>query len=164
MNRPQDYSRRVPYRAQARWYRRLNKAGVLLTSLGLAPRGVVTLEVRGRTSGKVRRVPVLVTRHDIDDYLVALAGEAQWVRNVRAAGGHVVIRRRRARKAQLEEIPAEGRTEIIAAYLDAGRVRGGEQTQSNQARYYFGLRADPSIDEIGTIVEHYPVFRIDYTD
>lgn len=164
MSRPQDYSRRVPYRAPARWYRRLNKAGVLLTSLGLTPRGVVTLEVRGRTSGKVRRVPVLVTRHNSDDYLVALAGEAQWVRNVRAADGRVVIRRRRARKAHLEEIPTDDRAEIIAAYLDAGRVRGGEDTRSYQARYYFGLSADPSIDEIDAVVEHYPIFRITYTD
>lgn len=87
MVKPQDYSARVAYRPPKGWYRRLNWLGVLLTSTGLAPRDAVTLQVRGRVSGKPRRIPVLRTHHDGDDYLVALAGESQWVRNVRAAGG-----------------------------------------------------------------------------
>ena len=83
--KPQDYSARTAYRVPAAWYRRLNGLGVLPTSLGLAPRDAVTLHVRGRTSGKVRRVPILRTRYREEDYLVSLAGESQWVRNVRAA-------------------------------------------------------------------------------
>lgn len=66
--KPQDYSARTAYRPPAAWYRRLNWLGVLLTSLGLAPRDAVTLEVRGRTSGKVRRVPILRTLYRGDDY------------------------------------------------------------------------------------------------
>ena len=31
---------------------------------------------------------------------------------------------------------------------------------TNEARYYFGLSADPSLEEIGRITKHYPVFRI----
>lgn len=61
--KPQDYSARTAYRPPAGWYRRLNWLGVLLTSLGLAPRDAVTLQVRGRTTGKVRRVPILRTRY-----------------------------------------------------------------------------------------------------
>lgn len=49
---------RTAYRPPAAWYRRLNWLGVLLTSQGLAPRDAVTLQVRGRTSGKLRRVPI----------------------------------------------------------------------------------------------------------
>jgi len=90
---PQDYSSRTRYRPPAAWYRRINNGlCVLLTSLGLATRDAVTLEVRGRRSGKRRRTPILRIPHQGGDYLVALAGESEWVRNVRAAGGRAVIR------------------------------------------------------------------------
>ena len=50
---PQDFSRRIRYRPPAAWYRRVsNRLGVLLTAAGLAPQDAVTLEVRGRKSGK----------------------------------------------------------------------------------------------------------------
>lgn len=160
--KPQDYSARTAYRPPAGWYRRLNGLGVLLTSLGLAPRDAVTLQVRGRTTGKVRRVPILRTRYRGDDYLVALAGESQWVRNVRAARGHAVIRRRRARWVHLEELASTERAEIIAEYLHAGQLRSGAEAKADQARFYFGLDPEPSIDDIEAIADNYPVFRITY--
>lgn len=160
--KPQNYSARTAYRPPAAWYRRLNWLGVLLTSLGLAPRDAVTLQVRGRTSGKLRRVPILRTRYRSDDYLVALAGESQWVRNVRAASGHAVIRRGGARQVRLEELPPTERAEIIAEYLRAGQRRSGAEANADQARFYFGLDPEPSIDDIGAIVDNYPVFRVIY--
>ena len=160
--KPQDYSARTVYRPPAAWYRRLNWLGVLLTSLGLAPRDAVTLQVRGRTSGKLRRVPILRTRYRGDDYLVALAGESQWVRNVRAAGGHAVIRRGGARQVRLEELPTTERAEVIAEYLRAGQRRSGAEANADQARFYFGLDPEPSLDDIHAIVGNYPVFRVNY--
>jgi deazaflavin-dependent oxidoreductase (nitroreductase family) len=159
---PQDFSARTEYRPPAGWYRRLGRFGALLTSLGLAPRDAVTLEVAGRKSGRVRRTPILVTRHRDGDYLVSLAGESQWVRNVRAAGGEAVIRRRGRREVRLEEVAADDRAAIIAAYLDAGRERSGGKAHAGQARFYFGLEPDPSIDDIAAIAGYYPVFRVVY--
>jgi deazaflavin-dependent oxidoreductase (nitroreductase family) len=161
---PQDFSARAEYRPPARWYRRLNPLGVLFTSLGLAPRDAVTLEVRGRASGRVRRIPILVTRHRGEDYLVSLAGQSQWVRNVRAAGGEATVRRRKRRRVHLEEAAPADRAEIIAEYLRAGKERSGAKAHAKQARYYFGLDPDPSIADIGAIAEYYPVFRVVYTD
>jgi deazaflavin-dependent oxidoreductase (nitroreductase family) len=161
---PQDFGSRTEYRPPATWYQRLNRLGVPLTSLGLAPRDAVTLEVRGRKSGKLRRIPILRTHYQNADYLVALAGESQWVRNVRAADGHAVIRRRKTRPIRLEELPMADRPAIIAAYLRAGLERSGAKANAKQARYYFGLGPDPSIDDIRTIAEYYPVFRIVYRD
>lgn len=158
--KPQDYSARTVYRAPAAWYRRLNGLGVLLTSLGLAPRDAVTLQVQGRTSGKVRRVPILRTGYRGEDYLVSLAGESQWVRNVRAAQGHAIIRRRGSRPVRLEELPPAERPEIIAAYLHAGLRRSGPEANADQARFYFGLDPRASIDDIRAIADHYPVFRV----
>jgi hypothetical protein len=108
-------------------------------------------------------VPILRTRIQGRDYLVALAGESEWVRNVRAARGEAVIRRGRARHAHLEEIAPAGRADIIAEYLHAGRRRSGADASADQARYYFGLDPDPSIDDIRAIVDYYPVFHIIYT-
>lgn len=160
---PQDFSARTEYRPPARWYQRLSWLGVLLTSLGLAPRDTVTLEVRGRKSGRVRRVPILTTRYRGEDYLVSLAGESQWVRNVRAADGEAAIRRRKTRDVHLEELAPPDRAEIIARYLHAGRERSGTKAHAKQARCYFGLDPDPSIADIGAIAEYYPVFRVVHT-
>ena len=102
---PQKYSARTAYRPPADWYQRFNKIGVPLIALGLAPQDAVVLEVQGRKSGKTRRTPILRTRYNGDDFLVALAGEAQWVRNVRAAGGEAAIRHRLRRRVGLHELP-----------------------------------------------------------
>jgi deazaflavin-dependent oxidoreductase (nitroreductase family) len=161
---PQDYSRRAVYRPPAAWYRRINSSlGVLLTSLGLAPRDAVTLEVRGRRSGKPRRTPVLRTPYRDEDFLVALAGESEWVRNVRAAAGRAVIRRRGARPVLLAEVPVEERPEVISEYLRRGVERSGPKAAAKQARYYFGLNPDPSLDESRAVADRYPVFRVTYT-
>ncbi|MGD0945021.1 MAG: hypothetical protein ABR972_12210 [Acidimicrobiales bacterium] len=33
-------------------------------------------------------------------------------------------------------------------------------SEAREARYYFGVGADPSLEEIAKVAEHYPVFRI----
>jgi hypothetical protein len=108
-------------------------------------------------------VPILRTRYQGKDYLVALTGESQWVRNVRAARGDAVIRRGRARHVRLDELAPADRPDIIVEYLHAGRQRSGADANANQARFYFGLAPDPSIDDIRAIVDYYPVFRVIYT-
>lgn len=157
---PQDYSGEGSYRPPAQWYRRLNPIGVPLTTLGIAPRDAVTLEVRGRRSGQPRRTPILVTQYEGADYLVALAGESQWARNVRAAGGEAVLRRRGARRVRLVEVPVEERAPVLAAYLEAGRRRSGEPAAQEQARWYFGLEEPPTLERLMGLAPRYPVFRV----
>jgi deazaflavin-dependent oxidoreductase (nitroreductase family) len=161
---PQEYAQRTRYRPPAAWYRRLNWLGVALTSLGLAPRDAVMLQVRGRRSGKPRRTPILRTPYRSQDYLVALAGESQWVRNVRAAGGQAVLRRGTAHWVQLQELPPEERPEVIGEYLGRGRQRSGAKAAAKQARSYFGLPPDASVEEIRAVAGYYPVFRVLYAD
>jgi deazaflavin-dependent oxidoreductase (nitroreductase family) len=156
--RPQDYSAPVAYRPPAGWYRRLNHLGVPLTSLGWAPQGAVTLEVRGRRTGKPRRVPILVTEHEGAEYLVALAGEAQWLRNVRAADGYAVLRRRKARPVRLHELPVEERPPVLAAYIEAARRRSGPETADVAIRRYFGVD-HPGPEDLTRIAPRYPVLR-----
>lgn len=159
---PQDYSARTAYRPPAAWYQRFNKIGVPLIALGLAPHDAVVLEVRGRKSGKTRRTPILRTDHDGADFLVALAGEAQWVRNVRAAGGEAAIRHRLRRRATLHELPPAERAPVIAAYIDAAKRRSKDKVAARAIQFYFGIDLDASPDEIAGIAGYYPVFRIEY--
>jgi deazaflavin-dependent oxidoreductase (nitroreductase family) len=160
--RPQDYSADTRYRAPSRLYGHLSRwIGVPLTSVGLAPRHAVTLEVAGRRSGRPRRNPVLVTTQDDADYLVSLAGESEWVRNVRAAGGRAVLHRRGARPVHLLELAPASRAPVLAAYQAAGAVRSGEAAAQLQARYNFGLGPAPTLADFERIASRYPVFRVE---
>lgn len=157
---PQDYSGEGSYRPPSPWYRRLNPVGVPLTTWGFAPRDAVTLQVRGRRTGRPRRIPILITRYEGADYLVALAGQSQWVRNVRAAGGDAVLRRRSTRRVRLEEVPVEERAPVLAAYLAAGKRRSGESAAREQAKWYFGLHEPPTVERLAVLAPRYPVFRV----
>jgi deazaflavin-dependent oxidoreductase (nitroreductase family) len=157
------YSGSDRYRPPPRWYSRLQWLGFALTWLGLSPRYVVTLEVPGRRSGVIRRTNLVLLDHDGERYLVALAGESEWVRNVRAAGGRVVLSRRRQRRAAtLVEVPVKDRAPVIRAYmLRAGRRPGSAQV-AREGRDYFGLSSDPTPGEVGSVADRYPVFRVVY--
>jgi deazaflavin-dependent oxidoreductase (nitroreductase family) len=88
---------------------------------------VVTLEVPGRRSGVLRKTNLVLLEHGGERYLVALAGESEWVRNVRAAGGRVMLGRRRRRcAATLVEVPARDRAPLVRAYM----LRGGRRPES----------------------------------
>jgi glyoxylase-like metal-dependent hydrolase (beta-lactamase superfamily II) len=149
------------YRPPPRLYARLQWLGLALTWLGLSPRGVVTLEVPGRRSGVIRRTNLLLTEHDGERYLVALAGESEWVRNARATGGRVVLGRRRQRRpATLVEVPAKDRAPVIRAYMLRWERRPGSTAVTREARDYFGVGADLTLAEIGSVADRYPVFRV----
>jgi deazaflavin-dependent oxidoreductase (nitroreductase family) len=155
------YSGSARYRPPPRWYSRLQWLGFALTWLGLSPRYVVTLEVPGRRSGVIRRTNLVLLEYDGEQYLVALAGESEWVRNVRAAGGRVVLgRRRRRRAATLVEVPTQDRAPVIRAYLLRVGRRPGSAQVAREARTYFGVGANPTLAEIGSVADRYPVFRV----
>jgi glyoxylase-like metal-dependent hydrolase (beta-lactamase superfamily II) len=124
---------------------------------------VITLEVPGRRSGIIRRTVMVRAVCDDGHYVVSLAGESDWVRNVRAAGGQVVIGgRRRRRGARLAEVPTWQRAPVIRAYLLRWGRRPGSRAVAREACCYFGVSPDVSLEEIQGVAEHYPVFRIEY--
>jgi deazaflavin-dependent oxidoreductase (nitroreductase family) len=155
------YSGRDRYRPPPRLYARLQRLGFALTWLGLSPSQVVTLEVPGRRSGVIRRTNLLLAEHDGTYYLVALAGESQWVRNVRAAGGRVVLGRRRQRHAAtLVEVPTQDRAPVLRAYLLRWGRRPGSAQVAREARDYFGVGSDSTLAELASVADRYPVFRV----
>ena len=70
----------------ASWAERniVNRAVRLGTRLGRDIDGIRELEVRGRRTGRPRRVPVKVLEVDRARYLVSLYGTSGWAHNLRA--------------------------------------------------------------------------------
>ncbi len=133
----------------------MNRFTSWLASLGLMPAKTVTLEVRGRRSGQTRSAVINWVEHEGQRYFVSPRGEAEWVRNVRAAGGEAVIRRRGRQSVRLEELPSEQRAPILKAYL-------GENAWSTQQ--HFGVDAKAELAEFEGIAARHPVFLIARVD
>jgi deazaflavin-dependent oxidoreductase (nitroreductase family) len=139
------------YRRPTKVTQAFNRLVSWLSSRGLMPSKTVTLEVEGRRSGQTRSVVINWVEHEGERYFVSVRGETEWVRNVRAAGGEAVIRRRERQKVGLEEMPAEQRAPIIKAYL-------GENAMTT--RQHFGVDPKAEIGEFEAIAARHPVFRI----
>ena len=136
---------------------RVNRLVARLAAFGLTPRDTIALEVHGRRTGKLRRTALVWAEHGGYRYLVSLAGESVWVRNVRAAEYEVTIRRRGAKRVRLEEVPVSQRAPIIKAYLSK---RAYSKSPEYEAREFFGVAPDATLEELGEIADRYPVFRI----
>jgi deazaflavin-dependent oxidoreductase (nitroreductase family) len=93
------------------------KAVAWLTRHGISLLGSRVLSVPGRKSGKLQQVPVNLLERDGRRYLVAIRGNTQWVRNVRAAGGARLQVGRRAEEVTLVELPVEERVPVLRLYL-----------------------------------------------
>jgi deazaflavin-dependent oxidoreductase (nitroreductase family) len=155
------YGGSEPYRPPPPVYARLQWIGHLLTRLGATPSDVVTLEVPGRRTGSPRRTSLILLPHEDGHYLVALAGEAEWVRNVRAAGGRAVLARSGTRRAvALDELEVSRRAEVLHAYLWRDGRRPGNQHVAREADVYFGLRGEPDVQQLRAVAARYPVFRV----
>ncbi|MEV4703005.1 nitroreductase family deazaflavin-dependent oxidoreductase [Actinoplanes sp. NPDC049316] len=117
----------------------------------LAPDRAVTLEVRGRKSGRPVTLPLVVADLDGERYLVSMLGEdAGWVRNVRAAGGHAVLRHRTREDIVLVEVPPQQRAAILQRYLQL----------APGARPHIPLDRHAPLADFAAIAGQYPVFRI----
>lgn len=151
------YAERAVYR-RPRWLRRqTNRIVAWLAGIGLTPANTVRLEVRGRRTGRVRAFVVTTATWRGEQYLVSLAGESDWVRNLRAADGDAVIRHGYRHHVRTIELPVEQRAPVLSAYLGK---RALSKSPSGAARDYFGVEPNPPLDELERIAERYPVFRV----
>lgn len=152
---------RLHYRLK-RWMYRNNRPNLLARVMnrvsawqfavrGLAPRNWVTLEVVGRRSGRTVSFPLVAVDYQGGRYVVSMLGEnANWVRNVRAAGGRAVLRHGPPQKVRLVEVPVAERAPILRLYVD--RAPG--------ARPHIPVRRGAPEAEFARIAADYPVFRI----
>jgi deazaflavin-dependent oxidoreductase (nitroreductase family) len=124
-----------------------------LTRVGISVLGSRILEHRGRTTGELHHTPVNLLEIDGTQYLVSPRGETQWVRNVRKAGGHLVlILGRRRQLCTATEIPEADRIPILRTYLRRWKFEVG--------MFFEGVGPDSTDEEIAAIAGRHPVFTL----
>ncbi len=130
----------------------LNRMWAILAAHGFGHRGLVTLEVRGRKSGRTVSFPLIVADVGGERYLVSMLGErAAWVANVRAAGGEAVLREGRTQRIHLAEVPVDQRAPIIRRHLEVAPA----------ARSFITVDRRAPLSEFEPIAPTIPVFRIE---
>jgi deazaflavin-dependent oxidoreductase (nitroreductase family) len=137
------------------WFTRhvFNPAVAGLTRLGISVWGSRVLEVKGRTSGLPRRNPVNLLTLGDEQYLVAPRGEAEWVRNVRAADGHLTLLHGKHRDDRTAtEVADADKAPILRAYLRRWKAEVGV--------FFEGVGPDSSDDQLAGIAPRHPVFRL----
>jgi deazaflavin-dependent oxidoreductase (nitroreductase family) len=128
----------------------LLRAGVKLRAPNKA--GEMTLlTVRGRKSGELRTVPVVVSEHDGQRWLVSPFGNVNWARNLRAAGEAIVTRGRRSETVSVVELSAAEAAPILKRTL---------ATAPGMIRSYFEVTAASPLEEIEREAPRHPVFLL----
>jgi deazaflavin-dependent oxidoreductase (nitroreductase family) len=142
------------YRAPGWFTKHIFNASVAgLTRLGVSVWGSRVLEVKGRTSGQPRQVPVNLLKYEGSSYLVSPRGEGQWVRNVRAANGNLDLLLGKGRKSFVaSEVEGDEKLAIIRAYLTKWKAEVGV--------FFDGVSGTSSDDEIRAIAPNHPVFSL----
>ncbi len=131
----------------------LNAGWAFLHSAGIFPQRFVTLEVVGRKTGKTVRFPLAMVTVDGEKYLVSMLGDgANWVQNVRAAGGNARLVHGRSEVVRLEEVAVERRPGILKAYL---QIAPG-------ARPHIPVHKDAPLAEFAVIASQFPVFHVQF--
>lgn len=123
-----------------------------LAGRGVLPGGTVVLVVPGRVSGQVRTVPLTPFRSAGRRFLISPRGETDWVRNLRAAGGHAALRAGATERIRATELSHDAAVPVVQFYLrELGRLA---------TVFFDDLTPDSSAADIAAVVHRYPVFDV----
>lgn len=126
-----------------------------LSGLGLAPRLLLTLQVKDRNSDRLHATVLVNASYQGQHYLVSMLGnDSEWVKNVRSASGKAFIKRGRSRPIMLTEIAPAARAPILKAWCQV----------ATSGRQHLPLSHDAPLSDFEVIAADYPVFRIDPID
>ena len=138
---------------------------LLVTRLPAGPN--VLLEVRGRTSGLLRALPVAYLDLGDRSYVQGASGGVDWVRNLRAAGECVIVRAGRAESFEAAEHDAEtaGRLlrDLLAPFPRSRLIRavvGPIERPPVAVLHYFRLRVDEALDDYVAVARRQPLFEL----
>ena len=140
---------RRPYR-RSLWRRALNAIVRPAARLGLGPRALHLLTVRGRTTGEPWSTPVTIVELVGERWLVAPYGERNWVLNARAAGWVELRRGRRDERLRVEEIDPEAAVPVLREYYRRYRV----------TRPFFDVSLESPDEAWLAEAPRHPVFRL----
>jgi len=139
-------------RRPTRFGRWVNRFQCWWSGLGLPPRLMAAVEVRGRASGRIRANALVIATVEGKRYLISMLGPASdWVKNVEAARGDAVVRQGRRHRVRLVLVPPEQRAPILREYV---RI-------APSGRQHFPLPVSAPVSDFEVIAERYPVYRID---
>jgi deazaflavin-dependent oxidoreductase (nitroreductase family) len=130
----------------------LNRTIRRLARLGLSPKGLRELQVRGRTSGEWRTSAVNLLEVDGRRYLVAPRGHTQWVRNIRVAGEGRLRLGRRVEAIAVRELADDEKLPVLREYLVRWR--------SEVKVFFEGLDVDATDAELAAIASGFPAFEV----
>ena len=131
------------------------RALVFLIRIGLVRGHFYVLEVRGRKSGRTISLPVDPLDLDGQRYLVCARGNANWVRNARAAGEVVLVRAIRRRSYAARELPPDMRPPVLKAYLDRF---------ASEVQRFFPVPKGSAVESFNDLAPRYPVFALQPLD
>jgi deazaflavin-dependent oxidoreductase (nitroreductase family) len=128
-----------------------NRAFGFLVGLGIGPKFIYVLQVRGRKTGRTYSTPVNLMEVDGQQILVAPRGRAQWVRNAEAVGEITLKRGSFHQTFGLRVISDQDKLPYLKTYLD--RYAGAVQR-------YFSVQAGSPPEAFRDIAGNYPVFEL----
>lgn len=141
----------MPYQRPTATETVLNRLIGLLPRLGIGPRYMVLLQVRGRKSGRIYSTPVNLLELNGHRYLVAPRGDTQWARNAVASGEVTLVRGLRRETVKLQPIAEANKPPILKAYLDQ---------YASAVQQYFPVQAGSPLPAFAPLAPNYPVFEI----
>jgi deazaflavin-dependent oxidoreductase (nitroreductase family) len=128
-----------------------NRTFGFLAGLGLAPKFIYLLEVRGRKSGKIYRSPVNLMEIAGKKILVAPRGRTQWVRNAEASN-EITLKRASFRQAfALRPIADTDKPPLLKEYLDR---------YASAVKKFFPVPPGSPVEAFRDIAQAYPVFEL----
>ena len=129
----------------------INRVIGLLPRIGIGPRYMVLLQVRGRKSGRIYSTPVNLLDLNGHRYLVAPRGDTQWSRNASASGEVTLVRGLHRETVTVKPIADANKPAILKAYLDQ---------YASAVQQYFPVAAGSPLAAFAPLAANYPVFDI----
>ena len=128
-----------------------NRTFGFLVGLGIGPKFIYLLQVRGRKSGKIYSSPVNLMEIGGKQILVAPRGRTQWVRNAEAAGEITLKRGRFRQQFGLRPMADAEKPELLKEYLDR---------YASAVKKFFPVPAGSPAQAYRDIAGNYPVFEL----
>jgi deazaflavin-dependent oxidoreductase (nitroreductase family) len=139
------------YRAATPVEAAFNRVMGFLAGLGIGPRFIYLLQVRGRKTGRMHSAPVNLMAAGGKRFLVAPRGRTQWVRNAEAAGEITLKRGTKRQNYQLIPVSEAEKPEILKMYLDR---------YASAVQKFFPIPAGSESSAFRPIAANYPVFEL----
>jgi deazaflavin-dependent oxidoreductase (nitroreductase family) len=136
------------------WLKGLNEQLMEQQREGTGMHDLPVLTVPGRRSGEPRRTPLTVLELDGERYLLGGFPGADWIRNVRAAGGGTLSVGEHHEHVRLVELDADDALPVLRAWPV-------EVPQGAEMMRDAGVVADATPDAFADVAGICPVFRVE---